>query len=71
MAPRKKPASGVEKVVPKKTESKPKAKKFVGVHTAMWHPFARVHIPVGSPGVILEVDSWLKSQLDRGLIKEL
>lgn len=49
-----------------------KKTKYVGVKVAMYHPFAKVRIPTGSPGVEFEtVDSWLQSQIDRGLIKAL
>lgn len=58
-----------------KAKAKPKAKKapmFVSVKVAMYHPFARVSIPTDPPGVQLDADdSWLKSQLAGGLVKEL
>ena len=58
-----------------KAKAKPKAKKvpmFVSVKVDMYHPFARVNIPTDPPGVQLDADdSWLKSQLARGLVREL
>lgn len=45
--------------------------KYISVKVQMYHPFQKVVIPTGSPGVILEKDSWLECQIDRGLVKEM
>jgi len=37
----------------------------------LWHPFAKIRIPADAPGILLEVDSWLESQIKKGLVKEL
>lgn len=62
------------KVIPApkpKAEPQPKVKKFVAVKVAQFHPFQRVSIPLGSPGIILEEDSWTLCQVEAGIIKEL
>lgn len=57
---------------PKKKVAKKKvAKKFCSVHVAMHHPFQRILIPTNPPGVYLDRDSWLDSQIGAGLVKEL
>lgn len=64
----KKPAA--KKAVPKKpTKVKRNVKRYVAVRVNMYHPFERVSIPTAPPGVILEGDSWLESQIEAGLIK--
>lgn len=45
--------------------------KYISAKVQMYHPFQKVVIPTGSPGVILEKDSWLECQIDRGLVKEM
>lgn len=61
--------------IPRKTTPKPRKKKtapkFVSIKVQMYHPFQKVVIPLGSPGAILEKDSWLECQIDRGLVKEM
>lgn len=84
MAPRKKQPQKAEadKVTAPKTAvipeekpiipPRPKGKSYVAVHRILYHPFVKIHIPTGHPGVQLEkVDSWLQSQIDAGLVKEL
>jgi len=63
----KKPATPKKPVAPKRL----KLKKYVSVRAQMYHPFQKVTIPLGSPGAILEKDSWLECQIDRGLVKEM
>ena len=54
------------------TKAENKVNKYIAVKgTAMWHPFARVLIPVFPPGAMLEEDSWLASQIERGFVKKL
>jgi len=56
-----------------KLKAKPKVKaksKFYSVGVILYHPFQSIHIP-GPPGIELERDSWLDSQIGVGLIKEL
>ncbi len=75
--PIKKTASAAKaKTAAKKPTVKKTAKKkvlmFISVRAIMHHPFAKVDIPLGPPGIQLDADdSWLKSQIDRGLVKEL
>lgn len=54
-----------------KASPKLKMKKFVSVRAPQFHPFQRVRIPLGTPGVILEEDSWTLCQVKAGIIKEL
>lgn len=61
----KKPAATKKTATPRK----PKPEKYVSVRVQMYHPFQKVTIPLGSPGVLLEKDSWLDCQIDRGLVK--
>jgi hypothetical protein len=56
---------------PKAAAVKPKAKKFISVSAAQFHPFQRVRIPLCPPGVMLEEDSWTLCQVEAGIIKEL
>ena len=55
----------------KPAPKRPKLKKYVSAKVQMYHPFQKVMIPLGSPGAILEKDSWLECQIDRGLVKEM
>lgn len=59
-----------EKVEHKISITKP-VKRFTAVRVAQFHPYQRVRIPVGSPGVILEDDSWVQCQVDAGILKEI
>jgi len=65
----KKPTAKAKKPVTRK--KKPASVKYMAVKNELYHPFQRVKIHASSPGVILELDSWLKSQIERGLIKEV
>jgi len=47
-----------------------KTKRYVCTRVNLYHPFQRVMVGP-YPGVHLELDSWLESQIERGLIKEL
>jgi len=73
MVPRKKAAQKTKDVptVKPKAEPKQKVKKFVSVSKEQFHPFQRVRVPLGFKGVMLEEDSWLKCQIEAGIIKEL
>ena len=48
-----------------------KVGKFAGKTFSFFHPFQRVCIPAGGPGVTLEIDSWLQCQIDAGFIVKL
>jgi hypothetical protein len=73
----------VKKTAPKKTAPKQTPKKnvdkmpegfkrFISTKVVLVHPFQRVSIPMGSPGIMLdEQDEWIKSQVIRGLVKEM
>lgn len=69
------PKAEPKKAAPKKPAAKKPRKKaapkFVSVRVQQYHPFQKVYIPMGSPGVMLEEDSWVNSQIKRGLIKKL
>jgi TATA-binding protein-associated factor Taf7 len=52
-----------------KAPTKPKAKKYVAQRQRMWHPFQQVYISAEPKE--LELDSWLESQIEVGLIKEV
>ena len=55
-------------------EAKAKAKekpRFISVQRNLWHPFQKVYVTMGMPGVMLTEDSWLKSQIERGLIRKV
>ena len=60
----------------KTTKAKPKkqaavkTKRYVCTRVNLYHPFQRVMVGP-HPGVHLELDSWLESQIERGLIKEV
>lgn len=45
-------------------------KRYVSTRAPQFHPFQRVLIPTGSPGVILEMDSWVDCQIKAGIVKE-
>jgi len=65
-------APKIKKPTPKAKPVKKKVPMYIAVKVDMYHPFAQVNIPTTPPGVQLDADdSWLKSQLDRGIIKEL
>lgn len=79
MAPRKKPVPKTDSA-PKpvsaqpvqKKPAGPKPKHYIAMKVELYHPFAKVRIPLGPPGVLLELpDSWLDSQIGVGLVKEL
>ena len=56
---------------PKKKKSAPKKKplpRYMAVKNDIYHPFQKVRV-TGYPGVILELDSWLECQLERGLVQ--
>lgn len=48
-----------------------KVGKFAGKVYAFYHPFQKVPIPAGGDGVTLELDSWLRAQIDAGHIVKL
>lgn len=56
---------------PKPAKKKPPSPKFCSVKVVLHHPFQKVSIPVDLPGVQLERDGWLDSQINAGLIREL
>ena len=57
----------VKKPAPKKQVKKPTT--YVAVKVKLFHPFQKVYIPVEPPGVQLTKDSWLETQLERGLVR--
>jgi hypothetical protein len=70
--PRPKPTPAKPKAKTKaKAKAKPARPMYVSVKVDMYHPFARVMIPTTAPGVELDRDSWLDSQIGAGLVKEL
>lgn len=48
-----------------------KVRRFVGKKFSYHHPFQNKAIPLGGDGVVLEMDSWLKCQIDAGYIVEV
>ncbi len=67
----KKPATKRKPAPKKPVKVKRSVKRYIAIRVDMYHPFERVKIPKAPPGVILEGDSWLESQIDAGLIKVL
>ena len=52
-------------------EKTPRRKRYVATRVTLWHPFQRAKIYLGSPGTLLDEDSWLISQMERGLVREV
>jgi hypothetical protein len=52
-------------------EEKKKVRRFVGKKFSYYHPFQAKSIPMGGDGVVLEIDSWLQSQIESGYIVEV
>lgn len=51
-------------------EAFPAAKSYVALKFSMAHPFQKKYLEVGMP-VQLELDSWLESQINAGIVKEV
>jgi len=73
--PRKKPAEEAKAAEEAKTSTKRTSSKLKAYVTLtgnlMYHPFQRIMIPAGHPGVKLELDNWLKAQIKAGKVKEV
>ena len=48
---------------------KAKSKKYVSTKNRMYHPHQDVYLYPGAKGVMLKMDSWLKAQIEAGLVK--
>jgi len=68
---RKKAEPTVPEVVETPVVTKKPVRRFVGKKFAYHHPFQHKDIPVGGDGVVLEMDSWLDSQVKAGFIVEV
>jgi len=58
-------------VVKKPVTKKSKSKLYIATKTRMYHPHQEIYLFPGAKGTQLKLDSWLKAQIKRGLVKEV